>query len=355
MMLVVRRDIPAGDAIIFKVSYLFKVRPPVVNFVDPGPNVTQCRPYMFNQTDCMHKNILTNATLDNLRGCPCIPADCFTALCNSTNYTALVTTNTRIQNCSRTVVNGTTSFMPCNISFSCRNLSFCPVPRFNTTELTPPIPKNASIASIQLFDTDQLLAYRLLMGIEIEFTAEPRMKIQMGEKLVVRLPGFNGLQSQCLKPLPLGGKLSAASWSNSSKELMLTATAEMTRGSVASTRIPWYFGIRVPDAGLTPNQTALTVSTDAAEGAVLPTVIASPFWPARTNVTQQNVTLNYTNSTFLNASVAFSPPIAGFATNLSFMLRMNKALENFESITVYLPYFTGANVVGIGTVFGPSG
>ena len=116
MMLVVKSDIPAGDAIIFKISYLFKVRPPVVNFVDPGPNVTQCRPYMFNQTDCMHKNILTNRTLDNIRGCPCIPADCFTALCNNTNYTAMVTTNTWIQNCSRTVVNGTMSFMPCNLS-----------------------------------------------------------------------------------------------------------------------------------------------------------------------------------------------------------------------------------------------
>jgi len=362
--MVVRQTIREGDAIVVKISYLFKIRPPKMLPLDVGPNVTECEVHMFNQSDCLYNNFLlsnrmirTNTSIttrvsDSLRSCTCIPTECYTVLCNSTNYTALVQTNTIVPNCS--VQNST--HIPCNLSFSCFNFSFCPVPNATVGHAPPPIPKNASIASIQLFDTDQFAVDRLLMGIELSVKIAPRMQIQKGETITVNLPGFTGPDNLCIVATSPGGDLSKVSWTSNHQELVLTASSQMLKGIFSKASISWSHGIRIPDSGLNPNQSDLTVATHASTGAVLPTTITSPLWPARAHFIEviMNAT-NETNGTFYDAQMTFSPPIADQATNLSFIFSMNKPLEEFESITIYLAHFTGGNIVGAGTVFGISG
>ncbi len=376
--LIVRKDIEAGDAMMIKISYLFETRQPAILPRDPDQNLTQCQLFLSEHAACLERNWnfvstlrnngtnstrRTNGTNTSTNGtnrenCMCIPSDCYVALCNTTNYSALVTTRTIIQNCSTRIVGTNITRLPCNLSFSCGNVTFCPVLAYNISLPPIPVARNASIASIQLLDSNLFQIVRRPMGIEMQFTVRPMMNVTAGETIRVKLPGFTGPDSECIQTISPGANyLSKASWSSFNQELVLTSTSLMSRGTAAIAIIPWTHGIRTPDSGLAENQEDLTVATNAVAGNVMPTSITSPNRRARSHYVAPivNMTSNQTNATFNYATIAFMPPIADQATNLSFTFSLNRALEEYESIMVHLPKFSGGDVVGVGTVFGNSG
>ncbi|EKX41453.1 hypothetical protein GUITHDRAFT_112426 [Guillardia theta CCMP2712] len=108
-------------------------------------------------------------------------------------------------------------------------------------------------------------------SVVIEISFVPEMNIYPGESIKITLTGFTG--KDLATGLPENNILFNVTWTSSENVLEIIPLKLITRGTSELLVIPSSFGIRSPLTGLSGNQTDLKISTNAAEGPVLPTPI----------------------------------------------------------------------------------
>ncbi|EKX41452.1 hypothetical protein GUITHDRAFT_112425 [Guillardia theta CCMP2712] len=253
-----------------------------------------CLSLATNLSACLESN--------NSSQCACIPADCWNVTCN-----ALVRNDTRI----------------------CKPSMLCHV---NAT--VGMLPVSLMTVAVSQRKNDTIFEARVVpRGNNISVSTAAHMAVSRGEGYGLTLTGFEGDDFACVPVVSSpAGKIAFASWRTDTQQLSMTLEEDVQSGEELQVHVPWYSGIRLPPAGVTENQTDLTVSTNAAAGPVPPTPISySPsvgvFW--------------------LKPALSFDGGQAGEVSGLRIAFGFTMDVEEGSVMEVQLPNFTIAMEVNM--------
>jgi hypothetical protein len=163
--------------------------------------------------------------------------------------------------------------------------------------------------------------------VELEITFPIGMNVMQGEIFDVELPGFAGADTETCserRSLVVSLWFERASWNTSSSSLALTASTDISKGTLVFVNVPASFALTIPLNGLEENHPALRLGGQFKTGPVMPTAISKS--PAVSVLTDR--------------SLIVSPPLVGTDTLLVISFRHTAHLRPLrvgEIVTFFIP------------------
>ena len=165
-------------------------------------------------------------------------------------------------------------------------------------------------------------------GIWARFTL--KMPLAAGEAVVLHLPEFTGGIRSCesTEALPVG-VFGESRWELNSKTLTVDVLAPVTDETHVEIFVPSTSVVRLPELGISPGDDVF-VEVKADSGPVLPTRVS----------TLPTIAMQ---GQFLEAALDYDKPRRLVDVEIRFLFKMDVSLFVNDTITLYLPKFTGAS------------
>ena len=189
----------------------------------------------------------------------------------------------------------------------------------------------STITSVGAFKAGPDLSYTPLQtqaAVAITIAFSTYMDLAQSDSVFFALPGFQAGESSFSITVNSGNIDTTASWNQATHTLTLVSSGSNTAESDISVTLPSSIGIRLPSAGLTLNQEALTFSCNANTGPVLATSI-----PSSNSV-----------GVLSSFSLTFQPRLVGSPTSLVVSMVLNVDLEQQDTVSLILPGFLGTSM-----------
>ena len=152
--------------------------------------------------------------------------------------------------------------------------------------------------------------------------------IAPGERVLLLLPGFTGadVSSLPISNLTVGADFSG-SWDLDTASVALEAVSGAVAGAELSLVVSSTAGIRLPSGGVTANDTAITISTNAAAGPSDPTAVLETEGVAAVS----------------GHTLDLAGAAATVASNMTLSFTLSSPLSPGDTVSLLLPSFTGEN------------
>eukprot|EP00961_Rhodomonas_salina_P228388 3086917-Rhodomonas_salina.1 len=168
----------------------------------------------------------------------------------------------------------------------------------------------------------------MITGMTLRFF--PKMPLSPGSDLVLHLVDFTGVDLACEDIVATPDAFTEMKWVSEQSSITFTLTETILPGTEVTIDVPATAVIYLPEDGITPETTSITLSTNEPLGPVLPTSILTLPGIARSSNVEWSI-------------LDYNPPLVKINTAISLTISYSSTLTAADLIRVFLPDFKGAD------------